>query len=477
MAAPSPLAAARAARRRSGALSIRARITVGSVAVATVLFALAAMLFYQVVTGIVERSERTILVSIEDEIRRDIAAGDVPRVRDSSTGQLYLAITPDGAVDATTMPTEVRRSVQAELRDRAADAVPRYTEVATATTRYLVRITAVEGEDGTWSVATARDQAASQLVLDDFAHVLVYAAIFLVVTFGLASWILTGAALAPVRRMRARADQIAADPTPGDQLPVVGTRDEIDELAETLNAFLAKQTASLAREKQMVSDASHELRTPLAALSAQLEIAHHRVEDPVAVDRVILDAQKSVDRLVRLASALLDISRIESRSARPASPFAELVDELVGAVDRTRLLAAESDVEIDYEIDEREPARLYAVATQDFGRVIDNLVRNAIQAIGHGGTIVAALAQKDGRLLLTVSDDGPGMPAEFIPVAFDRFSRPDDSRTIASGGSGLGLALVHTTVLSGGGTVALSNREPHGLAVDIVLPPVGSAAR
>ncbi|MWV59435.1 sensor histidine kinase [Rathayibacter sp. VKM Ac-2754] len=464
-------------RRRSTALSIRARITVGSVAVATVLFALAAMLFYQVVSGIVERSERTILVSIEDEIRRDISAGNVPRAEGSTTGQLYLALSPEGDGTATTMPARLSSAVLGDLQATAADSTPRYTEITTGSTRYLVRITAVEADDGTWSVATARDQAASQLVLDDFAHVLVYAAIFLVVTFGLASWILTGAALAPVRRMRARADQIAAEPGHGDQLPVVGTHDEIDELAETLNAFLTKQTASLAREKQMVSDASHELRTPLAALSAQLEIAHHRVEDPVAVDRVILDARKSVDRLVRLASALLDISRIESRSIRPTAPFDELVDELVGAVDRTRLLASESGVEIDYDIDEREPLRLYGVAAQDFGRVIDNLVRNAIQAIDGGGMIVAALSQQDGRLLLTVSDDGPGMPDAFIPVAFDRFSRPDDSRTLASGGSGLGLALVHTTVLSAGGTVTLSNREPRGLAVEIVLPPVGSAGR
>ncbi|PPI27497.1 sensor histidine kinase [Rathayibacter sp. AY1B5] len=463
------------ARRRVGALSIRARITVGTVAVATALFALAALLFYQVVTGIVDRSERTILMSIEDEVRRDISAGNVPRTQGSSTGQLFLALAPDGSVSTSTMPSRLSGAVLGALAEEPADTSPRYADVTTANGSYLVRFTAIESDRGVWQVASARDQAASQLVLDDFAHVLVYAAIFLVVTFGLASWILTGAALAPVRRMRARADQIAAEPGQGDQLPVVGTRDEIDELAVTLNAFLTKQTASLAREKQMVSDASHELRTPLAALSAQLEIAHHRVDDPVAVDRVILDAQKSVDRLVRLASALLDISRIESRTVRPTAPFAELVDELVGAVDRTRLLASESGVEIDYEIDEREPARLYAVASQDFGRVIDNLVRNAIQAMNGGGMIVASLSQADGRLMLSVSDDGPGMPDTFIPVAFDRFSRPDDSRTLASGGSGLGLALVHTTVLSAGGTVALVNRSPRGLAVDIVLPPVGSA--
>jgi len=198
--------------RRPTALSIRARITIGSVAVASVLFALAALLFYQVVSGIVERSERTILMSIVDEVRRDISAGNVPRTQGSSTGQLFLALAPDGSVSTSTMPSRLSGEVLSALAEEPADTSPRYADVTTANGSYLVRFTAIESDRGVWQVASARDQAASQLVLDDFAHVLVYAAIFLVVTFGLASWILTGAALTPVRRMRARADQIAAEP-------------------------------------------------------------------------------------------------------------------------------------------------------------------------------------------------------------------------------------------------------------------------
>jgi two-component system OmpR family sensor kinase len=99
------------ARRGVGALSIRARITVGTVAVATALFALAALLFYQVVTGIVDRSERTILMSIEDEVRRDISAGNVPRTQGSSTGQLFLALAPDGSVSTSTMPSRLSGEV------------------------------------------------------------------------------------------------------------------------------------------------------------------------------------------------------------------------------------------------------------------------------------------------------------------------------------------------------------------------------
>ncbi|NQX11339.1 HAMP domain-containing histidine kinase [Microbacteriaceae bacterium VKM Ac-2855] len=436
-----------------------------------ILFAVAAVVFYQVVSSIVDRSERTILVGIEGELQRDITDGDPPHLESASNGQLYLAISPDGSVSETSMPSALSAAVRADLETGAAVDESRYLDLTTARGRYLVRVSTIDTDSGIWTVATARDQAASQLLLDDFTHVLIIAAVALVVIFGAASWVLTGAALAPVRRMRARADELSSYPAAVDQLPVRGTRDELDELATTLNAFLTRQTDSIAREKQMVSDASHELRTPLAALSAQLEIARHRAADPTAVERVIVDAQKSVDRLVRLASALLDISRIESLSQQPSARFAELVDELVGAVDRTRLIATSGDVEIDYEIDERLPEQLYGVAAPDFGRVIDNLVRNAISVSPTAGMISVSLRQNGESLALVVADQGPGMPPEFIPVAFDRFSRPDDARTSTDGGSGLGLALVHSIVSSAGGEIELRNHHPHGLTVEIVLPP------
>lgn len=437
-----------------------------------ILFAVAAVVFYQVVSSIVDRSERTILVGIEGELQRDITDGDPPHLESASNGQLYLAIDPDGAVTETTMPSALSSEVRDEIATRGVGAQEAdYLDLTTPRGRYLVRVSSIDTGSGIWTVATARDQAASQLLLDDFTHVLIIAAFALVVIFGAASWVLTGAALAPVRRMRARADELSAYPAAVDQLPVRGTRDELDELATTLNAFLTRQTDSIAREKQMVSDASHELRTPLAALSAQLEIAQHRAADPAAVERVIMDAQKSVDRLVRLASALLDISRIESLSEQPTARFDELVDELVGAVDRTRLIAASGEVEIDYEIDERLPAQAYGVASPDFGRVIDNLVRNAISVSPAAGMITVALRQDGESLRLVVADQGPGMPADFIPVAFDRFSRPDDARTSTDGGSGLGLALVHSIVSSAGGGITLRNHRPHGLTVEIVLPP------
>lgn len=482
--------------RRLRNLTIRSRITVGSVIVAVGLFAVAAVVFYQVVSSIVTRSERSILAEIQDELALDLSVGDAPHLEDPSNGQFYASFDPTGRIAESTLPAPLLKVVESQLATTSlGDAAPseaRVVPLQTDAAHYLVRIGEVSADDGTWIIITARDQVAAQLLLDDITHALMIGAIVLVAVFGASSWILTGTALAPVRRMRARAEELSGYPAAIDLLPVRGSNDELDELATTLNAFLRRQSESIAREKQMVSDASHELRTPLAALSAQLEIAARRTGDREAVERTIGDAQRSVDRLSRLATALLDISRIEAQQVRPSTPYDAIVDETVAAVDRARLIASQNGVELDYEIAEDDPAARYAVSATDFGRVVENLARNAVAASPSRGTVLVTLRQElsaasagsaahsgqegatpasGSRLLrLIVADEGPGMPESFIPVAFDRFSRPDSSRTSSLGGSGLGLALVNTTVTSAGGTVSLRNHSPHGLTVSIVIP-------
>jgi two-component system OmpR family sensor kinase len=111
----------------------------------------------------------------------------------------------------------------------------------------------------------------------------------------------------------------------------------------------------------------------------------------------------------------------------------------------------------------------YSVDPQAFGRLIDNLMSNAVNAIGEGGTITAHLRQRPTSLDLTVADDGPGMPEKFLPMAFDRFSRPDESRSTRTGGSGLGLALVQAVATAAGGTAELQNTNP-GLLVSVSIP-------
>jgi signal transduction histidine kinase len=163
-------------------------------------------------------------------------------------------------------------------------------------------------------------------------------------------------------------------------------------------------------------------------------------------------------------------------------------DELTDAVDRARLLVSSDDdegrISIDYDYDPRQrpdPDARVALSPTDVGRILDNLLGNAITAIRSASlkeaAVTASLSVSGPNVVLTVRDTGPGMPADFIPVALDRFTRADGARTSRSGtGGGLGLAIVAALADAAGGEVVLANGEPTGLTVTVTLPLVRDAA-
>ena len=213
----------------------------------------------------------------------------------------------------------------------------------------------------------------------------------------------------------------------------------------------------------MVSDASHELRTPLAVVATQLELAHASFGDAAALEREVLAAEVSLARLSRLATMLLELSQIEALEASGApgrgeeATGAELVSEVMLAVDRARLLAGPDGIAVEFDASVGRDAERYPVSPTSFGRIVDNLVMNSIAACDPGGRVTLDLRQLDEGLRVVVTDTGTGISHDFLPLAFDRFSRPDSSRARSSGGSGLGLALVQALVDRARGSVSLEN--------------------
>jgi two-component system OmpR family sensor kinase len=113
----------------------------------------------------------------------------------------------------------------------------------------------------------------------------------------------------------------------------------------------------------------------------------------------------------------------------------------------------------------------YRLPRGNFERLIGNLAGNAITAVPEEGWVRIALRHSPVGLVLSVVDSGPGMPEEFIPVAFDRFSRPDESRAANGGGAGLGLSIVHAIVTAAEGTITLTNANGLGVTVEIPAIP------
>ncbi|WP_431219738.1 sensor histidine kinase [Leifsonia xyli] len=388
----------------------------------------------------------------------------------------------DGTILASTMPEGLEDRMEA-LVGQGGQA----RDVQVGDEHYLVLSRSVTTSDGVMHVVAARNEETTALLLDRLTAALLIGAGVLIFAFGAASWLLARTALRPVSRMREQADRIAAStPDEAGLLPVGPAQDELSELATTLNDLILRLRASADRERQMVSDASHELRTPLAVLRGQLELAELDAGDPDALLLDIRSSHSTAIRLAQLANNLLELSRIEAGPSSGRIDWRTLVDELTDAIDRARLLVSSDDdaagISVDFEYDPRrrpDAGARVVLSPTDFGRILDNLLGNAITAIRSAGdhpeaTVTASLALGAGpdgeeSVILTVRDSGPGMPQEFIPVALDRFTRADGSRTSQSGG-GLGLAIVGALADAAGGHVVLANGEPSGLTVTVTLP-------
>jgi signal transduction histidine kinase len=478
---------------RLGRLSITARITIGSLLVAT-LFGLIAVEVVRIgVASILHNATVTLLQNDVSEPANELLTSPAGPFDLPASGQEVGIVDPKGAVVASTLPA----ALESDIRRLVAHGDSPHT-VQVGQDQYLVISRPVSTPIGTMHVVGARNSETTDLILDRLTIALLIGAGVLVLGFGVASWLLARAALRPVSRMREQADLIAAARSTG-LLPVNPSDDELAQLATTLNQLIVRLRVSADRERQLVSDASHELRTPLAVLRTQLELAELDSGDPDALLADIRSSHGTALRLGQLANNLLELSRIEAGPSRGRIDWRGMTDELADAIDRARLIAAGSDDECDISIDfDYAPRRIPAgarvsLSPTDFGRILDNLLGNAITAIeaaaresaagdaaGSPGpaepTISAELAVADGTVVLTVADSGPGMPDAFIPVALDRFTRADGARTGHSGG-GLGLAIVQALAGSAGGTVSLANRPVGGLVVTVTLPLVDEEDR
>jgi len=443
-------------------LSIRARITIGSVVVAALLLTVALLIVRDQMTRILADSDVALAVSDLSGFESDITTRPDAEIDDPGTGVLVLLRDPDGTVQVDTLPHDVR-----EETDRRDDVDSEFRMTDDENRGFVVVGRVVETTQGEWMLWAARSTSASELAVAGLDRVLVVGGIVLLVGFGGAAWVLATFALRPVTRMRRRAETLGTA-MDGD-LPTGPADDELSALAGTLNDLLARVRSSSAREKQMVSDAAHELRTPLAALRTQLELAHRDFGDADALAKHIQSAENSVLRLANLAGNLLELSRLEAHE-EPASRMAstrELVTEFMGSIDRARLLAVEAATDVSFDLADVDEVEHYRIDASTFGRLVDNLLSNAVAAAA--GSVTARLSQEVTALRLVITDDGPGMPDAFIPHAFERFTRPDVARTTQTGGSGLGLALVHAITTAAGGSAHLENTAG-GFAATVLLP-------
>ncbi|MCC5578052.1 HAMP domain-containing protein [Microtetraspora sp. AC03309] len=314
------------------------------------------------------------------------------------------------------------------------------------------------------TVVAARSFKEVQSSLETTGHVLIVGTPLLLVLLAAASWLVIGRTLRPIALLRRGAAEISGTAR-ARRLPVPEARDEVHSLATTLNDMLARLEVADARQRALISDASHELRSPLASIRLQLEVALSHPEGQEwreTAEGVLEDTM----RLSRLAEDLLALARLDE--GRPARREPVDLTALAGRAAERHGVTGELTPGIT----------VYGDAL-DLGRVLTNLVANAVRhatstvVVGLRSEKSAAGDAGGGMAVLTVADDGPGIPAEDRERVFDRFTRLDSARSRDDGGAGLGLAIVRETVRAHGGSVHLEEAAP-GLRAVVRLPLAAS---
>jgi two-component system OmpR family sensor kinase len=283
----------------------------------------------------------------------------------------------------------------------------------------------------------------------------------------LAAYALAAAALRPVDQMRRRAARISSEEI-GTRLPLPDSHDEVFRLGSTLNEMLDRLQDGLVRERLFVADASHELRMPLAVLKAELEVSLREQGGEPALRAAIASAIEETDRITRLAEDLLLLARAQDGTL-PIDPqplpveelFVELEARLTPAVERAgRSLSLDTELIPQGAVVAADPERIH--------QALANLVDNSLH---YGAGLITVSARQHGTSIeIHLSDRGHGFGPEFLPRAFDRFTREDRARS--RGGVGLGLAIVRTIAQAHGGDAAASNLATGGADVWIALPAV-----
>jgi len=276
----------------------------------------------------------------------------------------------------------------------------------------------------------------------------------------------------PIERLRDATHELARgnlDIRAGENL---GNRhDEIAELVRDFDTMAGELRNQIQSERNLLSGVSHELRSPIARIRLALALARDADDEERA--EMLGRIEQDTIQLDSMLEQILAVARLESGQKKPKlEPLMlnEIVDDVL---EDAKFEATATGTDISYqssgEIKVNGDAGLLRSA-------IENVVRNAIFYSGKDGKIEVRLDKVSNEAVVSVGDNGPGVPENALPLLFKPFYRVDDSRGANTGGMGLGLAIVRNAVAIHGGSVSAKNVTPHGLEVELRLPMVPAPA-
>lgn len=283
---------------------------------------------------------------------------------------------------------------------------------------------------------------------------------------GIAGWYSTNQALTPLEAVTQTALQITRADDLSRRIPYQGRQD--DEVGQLINAFnqtLSRLENLFNTQRRFIADVGHELRTPLTVIKGNVDLMRRlNCTDDESMDSI----ESEVDRLTRMVGDLLLLAQAESGKLPLAKNLVEMDSLVLEVLNQMRVLAKDRLRMTLGEFDQ-----VLVCGDEDrLKQVLVNLIGNAIQYTPIGGEVVVGVGKLENRARITVTNNGPGIPAEDLPHIFERFYRGEKSRTRSRDGKGfgLGLSIAYWIVRNHGGIIEVSSKETSGTTFCVWLP-------
>jgi len=430
-----------------GLRSLRARITSAATAIVAVVMVLASIGF----SAVLGSEVRDATTRAAETRAKELAL----RVEDSGTAGI-----PD-LDDDIVQVIDASGRVIAASEDAEDGALPADGDGEVVTYDGDPVLVVVEEVDDDVRIVLAVPVDGDEATLATAGWLLAASTLLVVLVVAVVTWWVVGRALRTVGRIRREVDHITADRL-DRRVAEPSSGDEIAALAVTMNRMLDRLDASATAQRRFVSDASHELRSPLATMRQHAELARAH-PDATSLDDLAEVVTEEGARMQDLVEGLLVLARLDEQAPSQRG-VVDLDDLALAEVSRLRAAGVSVDGSAITAVQVMGDERL-------LGRIARNLADNAAR---HAASRIAVGVARDGAdAVLTVDDDGSGIPASERERVFERFVRLDEGRARDAGGSGLGLAIVSGVVRASGGTVSVGESRLGGARFTVRLPAAG----
>lgn len=438
--------------------SVRFRITAVAAAVVVVVLVSAALAIVVVVQRELETNLDRSLAQRADQVESASLVDPVAAVANTNQEDRFVQVLgPSGTVLASSDNLAgLPAVVEPPDGDQAAST---HTDIPIEDDGYrvLIRRFDVGGTDRYVIVGENVDDVSDAVRLLEGALVATIAIAIVLLTATV--WWLVGRTLRPVELIRRRVSAIGLDDL-DQRVPTHGSGDEIDRLAGTMNDMLARLQASAAAQRRFIADASHELRTPLTRLRTALEVDLSQPDSDFETT-----SRRALGDAIDMQTLVDDLLFLARRASNAPDERRERLD--VDIVIEAEVAASRSVTDVEIDTTAVDAAQV-AGEPHQIARMVRNLLGNAIR---HATTrVVIALVADGPHVVLSIDDDGDGVPDRDRLRVFERFVRLDAARTDRDGGIGLGLAIVRDIVTDHGGTVRVTDAPIGGARFTVRLP-------